>query len=456
MTRALELCRQIGDTTTHCTILYNLARFTAGQGWVKIGCDIAAQLLEIAPQTHDPLLVLSAHAAYGVAILHNGQFRLSLQHLDQATTLYNAQDGWALATRYGDDPWAVCQTSKAWSLWMQGYPEQAAAYSPLSIAHAEQLGYPQNIAGTYFMGAFFAILTQDTTALQQRTAALERIAREQEMSFWLPMSQIFQGWIRVVDKHPVEGVVLIRQGCMAYQAIQAKMFNAFFLALLATACVEANQIEEGFRVITEALEEIETTHERFYEAEFHRLKGEFLLVQKGKGQREAEICFQTAVTIARRQEAKLWELRAATSLGRVWQGQGKTTEARQLVEDIYSWFTEGFDTPDLREAEALLWALGSTVKHKQALLLPPPPLLPVLNSDSPDASVSAQPGIPPVPGQSQEGTPKPLEQPPATPSTTEQASSAQPVTAQMFRREGEYWTLAFDGHVCRIKATQGM
>ena len=469
--RALELCRQIGDTVTHCAVLYNMARVAGAQGRFKTCCAIAAQLLEVAPQTHDPLLLLGAHAAYGPAILHNGQFRVSLQHLDQAAALYHAQDPWTVIARYGDDLWGVCQALKAWSLWIQGYPEQASAYPPLAIAYAEKLGHPQNVAGTYNAGAFSATLAQNTASLQQRTAALERIAREQEMPFWLAVSQIFQGWIHVINKQPGEGMTLIRQGWSAYQATQAKMLNSFYRALLATACVEAGQTGEGVRIIAEALEEIEITDERLYEAELHRLKGEFLLRQeikrqkpvlslaegaKGKSQKweEVESCFQTALTIARRQEAKLWELRAAMSLGRLWQEQGKTAEARELLEEVYGWFTEGFETVDLQQAQALLLTLGSQEEPKRVLPLPSPPPLPSLAP--PAASVSASPELPPDSAPSQDSLLPPSQQAHTPSLVTEQTSLTEPAASTLFRQEGEYWTLAFAGHVCRVKGTRGM
>ena len=483
--RALELCRQVGDATTHFTVLYNMVRFVGGQGQLQTGRELAEQLLVIASQAQDPILLLGAHTSFGSTTLYTGQFRLSQHHLDQAIALYDAQQHQTLAARYGDDPLAVCLAQKSWSLWIQGYPEQATAYSPLAIAYAEKLGYPQNLAGSYFTGALFAVLTQDTTALQQWTAALERIASEQELPYWLAASQIFQGWRRVVDHHPAQGAALISQGWLAYQAIQAKLFHSVFLALLAIAYEKAGQAEEALSIVTEVLDEIEITDERFYEAELHRLKGEVLLnAERGtmnaerKAQttkfvhrssfivhhfEEAEACFQTALAVARRQEAKLWELRAATSLGRLWQEQGKTTEARQLVEDIYGWFTEGFETLDLKEAEALLVALGSTVEHQQASPLPPPPQLPALDFDSPAASLSTQPEIPSVPDRSPEVTlspstpekPSPKKPSPSLPAA-EQASAEEPLAAQLFQREGDFWTLAFGGQVCRLKDSRGL
>jgi predicted ATPase len=154
-----------------------------------------------------------------------------------------------------------------------------------------------------------------------------------------------------------EGMTQMRQGLTAACATGAELFVPYFLALIAEACGHAGQLDEGLRLLAEALAVADHSAERWYEAELYRLKGELLLAQSPHQHTDAEVCFQHALDIASAQHAKSWELRAAVSLSRLWQQQGKRDNARTLLAPIYDWFSEGFDTPDLQEAKALLEAL---------------------------------------------------------------------------------------------------
>jgi predicted ATPase len=158
----------------------------------------------------------------------------------------------------------------------------------------------------------------------------------------------------MVQGNPEEGVAQIRQGLDAYSATAAAAWRPYFLALLAEASKEAGQVQEGLTVLDEALALVNRTEERNHEAELHRLKGQLLLQQSSSNASEAESCFHQAISIAQHQSAKSWELRAATSLAKLWRSQGKRDEARELLAPVYSWFTEGFDTADLIDAKTLL------------------------------------------------------------------------------------------------------
>ena len=167
-----------------------------------------------------------------------------------------------------------------------------------------------------------------------------------------------RGWAVAAQRQVEEGIAQIREGLAAWRARGASVARPWFLALLAETCGKAGQVEEGLYALSEALEVLQTTDDRIYEAEVYRLKGELLLQQLAAHQEEAEACYQQALEIARRQQAKSLELRAAMSLSRLWQRQGKRTEAYDLLAPISGWFTEGFDTADLQEAKALLMALA--------------------------------------------------------------------------------------------------
>ncbi len=184
------------------------------------------------------------------------------------------------------------------------------------------------------------------------------LSTEQGFPAFLAMGTIFRGWALAEQGHGAEGLSQIREGLAALQATRSEVWRSHFLALLAEAYGKAEQVEAGLTTVVEALAFVERTEERFYEAELYRLKGELLLQQSPDNATEAAACFHRALDISRNQAAKSWELRAATSLARLWQQQGKTAEAGELLAPVYNWFTEGFDTADLKDAKDLLEALS--------------------------------------------------------------------------------------------------
>ena len=174
----------------------------------------------------------------------------------------------------------------------------------------------------------------------------------------IAMATVLRGWALVIQGEETEGIVQLRQGLAVYRATGAEAFSTYYLALLTEAYTQGGQTEEGLSAVTEALALVHKNDERWWEAELYRLKGVLLLQQTTPEERQAEICFQQALDIAKCQYAKSWELWAAMSLSRLWQRQGKRNAARELLAPIYGWFTEGFDTVDLQEAKALLEALA--------------------------------------------------------------------------------------------------
>jgi predicted ATPase len=184
------------------------------------------------------------------------------------------------------------------------------------------------------------------------------LCTEQEFTLYLARGTILQGWAMAAQGQGAAGLAHMRQGLSAYEATGAAVFRPYYLAFLAEAYGQVGQTGEGLTLLDEALAAVHKTGERFCEAELYRLKGELLLVCSAENHGEAEACFQQALTVARQQQARSWELRAATSLSRLWQQQGKQAEAHALLAPIYGWFTEGFDTADLQDAKALLEELG--------------------------------------------------------------------------------------------------
>jgi predicted ATPase len=199
-------------------------------------------------------------------------------------------------------------------------------------------------------------------AVQERTEAAIALSTEQGFAIWLAASAYWRGWVLAEQGQGEEGIAQIRQGLAAWRETGAELSWHYLLGLLAEAHAKMGQVKEGLAAIDEALEAMPTSG-RFWEAELYRLKGELLLKDEGGGMKDeveakAEECFRQAIEVAQRQGAKSLELRATVSLGRLWQSQGKQEEAHRMLVEIYGWFTEGFDTTDLKEAKALLEELS--------------------------------------------------------------------------------------------------
>jgi predicted ATPase len=180
---------------------------------------------------------------------------------------------------------------------------------------------------------------------------------EQEFTFWSAQGTILHGWALAEQGHEA-GIAQMEEGLATHRTLGAELVQPYYLAMLAETYGKRGQMEVGVRVVAEALTKTDTHGERWWEAELYRVKGELLLRQARSDTPQAEACFQQALAVARRQQAKSWELRAAMSLSRLWQQQGKRQEAHALLAPVYGWFTEGFDTADLQEAKALLDALA--------------------------------------------------------------------------------------------------
>jgi predicted ATPase len=195
---------------------------------------------------------------------------------------------------------------------------------------------------------------RDALATHEQAEATRTLTAEQGFLLWWAVGTILHGWAFAMQGQAEVGIAEMRQGIAAELATGEKTHQAHFLGLLAERYGEVGRLKEGLDLLTEALAVIDTTEARYYEAELHRLKGQLLLQQSPDNATEAESCFHQAISIARKQSAKSWELRAATSLARLWQSQGKRDEARELLGGVYEWFTEGFDTADLIDAKTLL------------------------------------------------------------------------------------------------------
>jgi len=241
----------------------------------------------------------------------------------------------------------------AHSLWMLGYPEQALQKGQEALALARQLDHTASLGWAQALVTLLHQYRRDVTETLKLAEELQGLAADHELLFPLAAASVLRGWALVERGLSEEGMAQIRQGFDTGGPTRAHL-RAHSLAVLAEAWGKGGNLAEGLAVLGKALTLVETTGMRFYEPELHRLKGEFLLSLAPENSAEAEACFRQAIGLARRQQAKMLELRATMSLARLWQRHGRHDEAHAALADVYGTFTEGFTTPDLVDAAALL------------------------------------------------------------------------------------------------------
>jgi len=352
--RARELCQQEEDTPQLFPVLYGMWLFYLVRAQLQTAQELGEQLLSLAQRTQEVVLLLEAHRALGTSLFYAGELAPARLHLEHALALYDPQEHRTLAFRSGQDPGVVCRGFAAWALGMLGYADQALQRCQDLLALPQEWSHAFSLAYALDFAARIHQLRQEEQLTQERAQALMTLAREEGFTQRLATGTILWGWALTAQGQKEAGVSRIRQGLTAFRATGAELARPYYLALLGEAYGELGQVGEGLKVLAEALATIHNTGERFCEAEVHRLRGKLLLACSAKHALEAESCFQQALDVARRQYAKAWELRAAMSLSRLWQQQGKHTAARNVLAPIYSWFTEGFDTADLHAAKTLL------------------------------------------------------------------------------------------------------
>jgi predicted ATPase len=357
--RARELCQEVGEPLQLFQVLRGLWEFYDLRAEMQTARELAEQLLAQAQRVQDATLLLVAHEVLGETLLWLGEFALARTHAEQGMALYDCQQHRSLAFLYGGyDPGVHCDSFLAHALWYLGYPDQALSTSQEALTLAQESAHPHSRVFALVHAAFLQHLCRERQAARTRAEEALTLSTEQGFVFWAAYATILRGRGLVEVGQGEEAITQIRQGLAGYRATGAELECPYFVALLAEALGKMGQIEAGLTVLAEMLSAVDTNGLRFHEAELHRLKGELLMAHAPDDRAEAEGCFRQALVSARRQQAKSLELRAAMSLARLWQGQGKHAEARQLLAHIYDWFTEGFETADLREAKGLLEALS--------------------------------------------------------------------------------------------------
>jgi predicted ATPase len=299
-----------------------------------------------------------AHFGWGTILMHTGALGRALASLEHARALYAPQYHDTHVAQHGVDCGVFAQAYASHTLWLLGYPAQALARGQAAWALARQAAHPFSIVLSL---AYLAMLEQFCgmrPAAGAHAAAAIALATEHGFPYYLAWGQVLQAWARVQGTQHAPDITAMRQSLAALEGTGARLRRPYYVSLLAQAWGQAGQVEGACVLLDEALAETQHTHEQWWDAEVHRLRGHLCAQQEAADASQAEASLHQALAVARRQQAKALELRAAMSLSRLWQRQGKQAEARELLTPLYSWFTEGFDTADLQEAKALLEELG--------------------------------------------------------------------------------------------------
>jgi class 3 adenylate cyclase/predicted ATPase len=352
--RARELARQVGSTPE---LFPALSGFQYGQilrGHMHNARALAEEFLELAQPRQDPLILAVGHRMLAYTAWWQGDLIDVRNHSAQGLAFYNRDQYRTCVVSYIQDSGVLCGYLSALADWVLGYPTRAVQAMERAVAHARGLEHPYSVALTLLMSAQLSQLRRDPESARKQAEAAIAVSREHGLPAVELWCLLPRGWALTEQGELAKGISDIREGMERRQVYGMGAVWPWFLVLLAEAYGKVGQLVEGLDALEEALQWVHRNDERLYEAEAYRIRGELLLKQDAPDSVGAEQCFQRALQVARQQQAKSWELRAATSLSRLWLREGKRDDARELLVPLYDWFTEGFDTADLQDARVLV------------------------------------------------------------------------------------------------------
>jgi predicted ATPase len=354
--RARALCEQVGQTFHLFPILFGLWRFYLLRANFDVARDLGEKLLSLVQHGGHVPFLLDAYFALGAPSFWRGDFNLAHENFEQVIVLYDPQEHNNHTFLLGQDPLFVCMCYDAFAQWVLGYSDQSFKKIQEVVAMARGRNHSFSLAYALFGIAMIYQLRRDENATRQWSEEVIALSIDKGFPYFSSMSGILRGWSVAEQGNVKEGIAQIKQSLRAWEVTESEVNKTYHLALLAEAYGKNGEIEEGLNVLSEALTLVEKNEERWYEAELYRLKGDLLLMRDGV-EEEVEGCFRLALEVARRQNARSFELRTALSLYRLWQRNGKFVEARDLLQNVYERFTEGFETKDLQDAKTLLEVL---------------------------------------------------------------------------------------------------
>lgn len=352
MARARELCEALGDTASLFPVIFGLFSYYLCKGDVRPTRETAEQLSNIARSLNDTVLLVGAHTALGFTFHHEGELLACRQQFEEACRLHVVSQHSRYMQLYKFDPGIHAQCERFWTLWLLGYPDQARRNMEQSLRLADAVSSPLSTAFARLFETYVYQVLRLPNETRDSAEACMAVCEEHAIMLERTWVQCPYGWAIAELGRIEEGLSHIRTSLDTQLCIGAQIARPHFQAISADALLHAGRVAAAVQAIEDGLAASIRNGERTYDAELWRLKGELLKMQGNMA--DAESCFQKAIEIARQQAARSLELRASTSLARVWQRQNKRAEARQVLGEIYSWFTEGFDTADLGEAASLL------------------------------------------------------------------------------------------------------
>jgi DNA-binding SARP family transcriptional activator/predicted ATPase len=351
--RARELTRHVALTSELFQVLSGLKSYYDLRLSLNIALDLARDMVKLSERLKDQMLQQFAYHQMSTTILYQGQLNSFLEYRRRAHELYDQELFRTIIFQLGFDPESAGLSHAGWAYWLLGFPEQAKRNSQDALTWAKELGHPFMIAFASFFAAQLHCYLRDVA--MTRTLAEETItlSRNLGMAFWLAAGESLQGWVLAKEGKIAEAIPRQEQALSTLGMIGAELGRIQHVPLVVEMYSRVGKVEEGLTLVQEALEKVTIVGYRMVEPDLLRCKGA-LLLHNDNTQAEAEDCLLQSIESAQSIEAKSWELRAALSLSRLWQQQGKTGPARKLLSSIYNWFTEGFDTPDLIKARQLL------------------------------------------------------------------------------------------------------
>jgi predicted ATPase len=341
-------------TPVHFFVLYGLCFSNFNAGAIAAGLEHATNFLSIAQSQSSSGPLLVGHRTLGHYLIFSGDHRAALAHVETAASLHRPDEHRDDVFRYGQDIGVSAFVTLSLALWHRGYPDQSARAVDRALAYSRQLGHAPTLAHALTLAGIPAVFARDVATACAYGNDCVALASEHGFAYWAARGRILQGWTDAQNGEATTGIARIRDGMAAVEATGSRLLTPFCLTLLAEALALAGKIEEGLAALDDALATAAVSGEKGWNAEIHRLRGELTGRLPRPDPVQVEESFRTALAIAREQGTRGYELRAATSLARLWREQGRQGEARDLLAPLYSSFTEGFDTPDLKDARRLL------------------------------------------------------------------------------------------------------
>ena len=353
--RAEALCEEVGEAPELLTALHGLAVVSIEQGKLGRAAKLADRLLQRGGHAGDEGLVMEARRLLGEIRFWHGEPYRAKRHLDDVLRVYDGERHRGHALRYGADPSVVAQGYLAMTAWICGQPDQARERASAAVAFARARAHPFSLSAAWLFAAWVAQLRREPGAAREAAEAVIAVATEQGFPEWLAWGEFLRGWARAEDGDPGEGIAEMERGYAAVGGTRSN-FNSSARACLAATYLKEGRAADALAVADEECAVLEETGARAFEAELHRIAGEALGLCEGQAAAEARL--RHALEVARRRGGLALKLRAAVSLARFWMDSGDATGAHDLLAPIHARFEEGFDTPDLVEARALLDALA--------------------------------------------------------------------------------------------------